>query len=200
MDKKIDSQRLYKYRNISNFRFFVDILLNNQLYGAKYDELNDPFEGLLLSHTEKISESLAEHRKKLREARKNYRICSLSKVHDNNLMWSHYADGHRGCCIEFVVEENDNWKMLDVNYDDKALNINSNTTIEDVLSHKLSPWSYEEEVRYISTVSRYLKVRITKIYLGFKMVGPDRTFIRKLVAKINPEIIVEDMPKSTFLR
>ena len=84
MNKKFVSKSLYKYCDVSNFRFFVDILLNNQLYGAKYDELNDPFEGILFSRTKEMSESVAEQRWKLHEARKNYRSYSLSKVHDDN--------------------------------------------------------------------------------------------------------------------
>ena len=78
MNKKFVSKSLYKYCDVSNFKFFVDILLNNQLYGAKYDELNDPFEGILFSRTVEISESVAEQRQKLWDARKDYRICSLS--------------------------------------------------------------------------------------------------------------------------
>ena len=112
MNKKFVSKSLYKYCDVSNFKFFVDILLNNQLYGAKYDELNDPFEGILFSRTVEMSESVAEQRQKLRDARKDYRICSLSEVHDDNLMWSHYANGHRGCGVEVVVKNDDNWNRV----------------------------------------------------------------------------------------
>ena len=57
----------------------------------------------------------------------------------------------------------------------------------------------EEEIRYISTASSHMNVRITKIYLGHKMLDSERRFIRKLVAKINPEIKVVDMSKMAFL-
>lgn len=40
-----DIQYRYKYRSLDNFRNFIDILVNKRLYGAKYDSLNDPFEG-----------------------------------------------------------------------------------------------------------------------------------------------------------
>lgn len=191
---------LYKYRSISNFRYFVDILLKKRLYGAKYNDLNDPFEGILLVRSEQMSSSLQEHKRDLQQQRKNYRVCSLSKVHDNNLMWAHYADGHKGCCIELSVEEDPKWSRLDVEYGDKALDIDEDTTIEQVLSHKLSPWSYEEEVRFISdSESQFLKVRINKIYLGCKMSGFDRTFVSELIQKIDSSIKVEDMPKSSFI-
>jgi hypothetical protein len=35
------------------------------------------------------------------EMKQNYRILCLSAVHDNILMWSHYADEHRGIVLEF---------------------------------------------------------------------------------------------------
>ena len=35
----------YKYRSVDNFRNFVDIILNNRLYAASYQDLNDPMEG-----------------------------------------------------------------------------------------------------------------------------------------------------------
>src|SRR5258707_13661808 len=28
-------------------------------------------------------------------------FCTLSEKHDDKLMWAHYADGHKGICIEF---------------------------------------------------------------------------------------------------
>lgn len=39
------SNTLYKYRSLDNFKFFIDIILNNRLYAAKYKDLNDPMEG-----------------------------------------------------------------------------------------------------------------------------------------------------------
>ena len=38
----------YKFRSLNNIRYFLDILVNNRLYAARYDELNDPMEGAYL--------------------------------------------------------------------------------------------------------------------------------------------------------
>jgi hypothetical protein len=38
------------------------------------------------------------------EWRKFAKICSFSEVPDSLLMWSHYADHHRGLCIEYDLE------------------------------------------------------------------------------------------------
>ena len=36
----------YKYRSLSNLRYFLDILINKRLYMASYSELNDPIKGI----------------------------------------------------------------------------------------------------------------------------------------------------------
>ena len=37
--------KLYKFRSLNNTKFAFDILVNNRLYCANYESLNDPFEG-----------------------------------------------------------------------------------------------------------------------------------------------------------
>ena len=44
-NKNAQNDLFFKYRDISNLRYFLDILLYNRLYAAKYNELNDPMEG-----------------------------------------------------------------------------------------------------------------------------------------------------------
>ena len=41
-------EHYYKFRNLNSIRHFLDILVNNRLYAARYDELNDPMEGAYL--------------------------------------------------------------------------------------------------------------------------------------------------------
>ena len=36
----------YKYRSLSDWKRFVDIIVCNRLYAAYYEDLNDPMEGL----------------------------------------------------------------------------------------------------------------------------------------------------------
>lgn len=38
-------------------------------------------------------------------SREIYSICSFSSVNNSNLMWGYYADGHKGCCIEYNFKE-----------------------------------------------------------------------------------------------
>ena len=99
---------LYKYKSLDHFEFFMDLLIKKRLYGATFSELNDPMEGFFIS--ENFSETEWEA---MREAKKKVRICSLSKTYDNALMWAHYADEHKGCCIEVEIPDS-TWKCLEV--------------------------------------------------------------------------------------
>ena len=92
----------YKYRSLSNLRFFLDILIYKRLYMASYSELNDPMEGafVITGDHRNIDNSWLEI---LRSEKNDLRICSLSRSFNNILMWAHYADSNNGCCIECEV-------------------------------------------------------------------------------------------------
>lgn len=98
---KLAKKTYYKYRSLSDFERFLDIIVNNRLYGAVYKELNDPMEGKF-NTTGLIKKDFEDIYKKL----KTTRICSMLTKQDcqtfpnDYLMWSHYADSHKGCCIE----------------------------------------------------------------------------------------------------
>lgn len=87
----------------------------------------------------------------------SYSLFSLSKNSRNNLMWSHYADSHKGFCIEF---KSDYIKADKVSYEDEIpqieiidfLNeqgrVNLSNTIWRSLRTKLREWDYEDEYRF----------------------------------------------------
>ncbi len=106
--------KLYKYRSLTNLEYTFDILLNERLHCAPYDQLNDPFEGLFFSvahwggmsgivagsmmpgrgygfvPTVKSPRSLSEL-----TIPGGTRVCSLSASLSDVRLWSHYADGHK---------------------------------------------------------------------------------------------------------
>lgn len=153
--------------------------------------LNDPFEKLFNEEVEKnlISrlgndyfrypfinslddESKAEFIKyQVNESVNQFGIVSLSETHSNLLMWSHYADEHKGICIGFnknflsqlprkIFDEYQitNYTPIKVNYNnkrpqyfiddnDKANEIRVNTLRQ--LTTKGDNWIYEKEHRCI---------------------------------------------------
>ncbi len=81
--------QLYKYQSASHLS--LSSLINGYSWYSKSADFNDPFDTAIIqnSYLQEINCS------------KEYILC-LSAVVDNLLMWSHYADGHRGYCVEYT--------------------------------------------------------------------------------------------------
>jgi len=90
-------------------------------------------------------------------------VISFTETYNNLLMWSHYADEHKGIVVEF------NYEKLKAYFNNK-LNVNNsiervlyNRERQDVLSYSFSPkqslltksddWIYEKEHRILTKVS-----------------------------------------------
>jgi hypothetical protein len=99
-----DTLTLYKFRSLNNFEFIADIILNQRVYAAQFFDLNDPMEGLF----KYTHEHEAAYIDEVVKEKKRCRICSFSRTSENILMWSHYADGFRGVCIEVKVPASGN--------------------------------------------------------------------------------------------
>lgn len=175
-------EHYYKFRSLNNIRHFLDILVNNRLYAARYDELNDPMEGayLINGYNENIIRLLKTRKYKTR-------ICSLSKDYRHTLLWTHYAEGHKGCCIEVIPKNFDALKSI--NYGDDLPIANNDTEGRELLSCKAKLWQYEQEVRLFSK-SSYCKVDICQILFGYKISDTDFRFYERLIQSINPSIQV----------
>ena len=88
--------------------------------------------------------------------RTNIFCTCFSETCDNILMWSHYADQHRGCCIAFKT---DNLNLLPVEYVDKRPLVCSDD-IESKMKFilkKHTNWSYEREWRYLKVAPEISK-------------------------------------------
>ena len=178
---------LYKYRSLENFKTFIDIILKNRLYAAKFKELNDPMEGQYLYRNGELNIDI---RKQLSEEKNNLRLCSLSRVNNNELMWSHYANGQRGVAIGIEINRLE-YNIRQVQYNGLPYiqnhNLNNQTAIE-ILSNKLEIWNYEEEERVFIHDKHYINVKVKEIILGRAMSNYDNGIIRDLIDKINPDI------------
>ena len=97
--------------------------------------------------------------------RNNTWLCSLSKVNDSILMWSHYCNNHKGVCIgldlDKVMESVPSTfgtillkpLVLDVQYMDIIERPNAYHSAEDLYSYqwktKAKAWEYEQEIRLV---------------------------------------------------
>ena len=120
------------------------------------------------------------------------RVACFSEINDSILMWSHYAQNHKGFCIEYDLSD---WDCKDhlkpVQYVDERHYIRSNFAdnlppnagreIMDAALFKSAEWSYEKEWRLVMTAveivkpkfkdtipALFLKDFVTAIYIGTK--------------------------------
>lgn len=123
-------------------------------------------------------------------------IFSMSEVNDNILMWAHYADSHRGFCIEYARTPSNLLGMQaePVQYEDKMPSL----SIQDVTSEgknfdklwltKSNHWKYEEEWRLIYSEGGkafQFPCEIKSVIFGLKMSKQNRYTIQKIFEKKN---------------
>lgn len=174
---------LYKYRSIKNTMFLLDILVYSRFFAAKFDSLNDPMEGHFRYRRSKVGRDLL---REIRSLKKELRICSLSEKLNNTLMWSYYADGHKGVAIGVEIDSNE-YELIPVRYRERAASvsksIDSEKAVKKLLSTKLLPWEHEQEVR-ILTYDEFIDVEIKEIVFGKRIDDDDRILLKKLAKKL----------------
>lgn len=196
----MDKPHYFKYRDLTNLERFIDILLRKRLYMSIYSELNDPMEGFFLYDNRTRSENIQI----IRDQKKETYICSLSRNCNNMLMWSHYAKGHTGCCIEISVSsKKEDLQVRDIEYRDREVNLNEDIQdVYDVLSVKSPLWKYEDEIRYFrqenSGKRPFLKVKIHKIIFGTKVTPKKFAFYKRLINAVDDRIVVEKMTRNNL--
>lgn len=185
------TQHFYKFRSLTNLKRFLDIIIKEKLYSSRFDKLNDPMEGAYLvdARNRDIIELL-----KIRKFKT--RICSFSSNYTNTLMWTHYADEHKGCCIEFTYSGKEEPKLI--NYKDNIPTARGTEEGRDLLSHKSKIWEYEGEYRVFSKCS-FIKIKITKVIFGINVPQKDYSFYKDLIGRINSDIIVKQITKNELI-
>lgn len=177
-------------RSLSIFKFralnkgSIELLVNRELWFARPDSLNDPFECpfepeqlfLGLSQFDSLEPNVKEKAKKIALDRFNSMgICSFSRARKNQLMWAHYADEHKGFCIGFnedlLKQSNVEIRAIDVEYQSKlpesqvlkSFQMSGVNSIESkidrnaynsIIGTKYTNWKYERERRLVLPQSK----------------------------------------------
>lgn len=138
-------------------------------------------------------------------------VLTLSATWKSGLMWSHYADEHRGICIEYDTRDLEHPQLMQVDYkgaraiktsDLYRWKVDGDVDARDRVLHtyfytKSSEWRYEREWRDISDESGVKEVpfRTTAVLFGQRC---NSTVIKSIVRLLgdNPEIkIWQVLPK-----
>jgi hypothetical protein len=141
--------RFYHY---TKARYALDTLRTGHLKVATLKNLNDPFE--LFSLTFRTKEERRIQRKLKDYLESKVGLLCLSKSGREPVMWSHYADCHRGIVLAFDASPEDIHEVtyrktrkphaLDLT---RAAGAQLEPLLFETLTTKSSSWSYEQEWR-----------------------------------------------------
>jgi hypothetical protein len=170
-----------------------------------YNDFAEPFFNLiknLFNELKKLrnipSENIEQALKEFWAAKKEiimkqYGIICFSKSNINILLWSHYADSHKGVCLEFDSDERPikgwkNFKYHPVSYSDERKIDVFETGFEkaflDLLTIKSKDWAYEEEYRLVTIKGPgYQNCRmasLTGIILGSRIRENEHSLLEQL--------------------
>ena len=146
--------RVYHFRDA---KYGLEALSHRRLKISQIEDLNDPFELLGCVLPEKRYRSAFAATKA--DLSRTRGIICFSRNWQNPVLWSHYADKHRGVCLGFEVPDE---HLLRVIYSDDRL---ANDVLEwpsggeqrldlvtKLLSLKFRHWEYEDEVRLFASL------------------------------------------------
>lgn len=155
----------------------------------------------------------------------NFRISSLTIEKDNLLMWSHYANEHKGFCIEFDISKeleiypyNSKYyrflihNLFPVIYSNERPELETYLFRRDTifewykngLLRKFSAWSYEKEWRLIllkndcSKNGTVLFFPIKAVYCGCKMDNNEINELKKLIKGKNIDLYKGEMDQQFY--
>jgi hypothetical protein len=149
------SRRVYKYLSASHA---IDDLRRRQIKVTLIDDLNDPFDLGSIDTTHPIIEHAVLNT--IASFKVDTGLLCFSRVWDNILLWSHYANCHTGICLGFDIpgEQPGTGYDMEVDYQPNLLQIRTPADVNyDLLNRmlrtKYEVWSYEQELRMFVRIS-----------------------------------------------
>ncbi len=197
--------KIYKfmslYKDCCNIRIIPNkyteqCIKSQKVYFNDWEKLNDPMEGFYLYIPEEHYKNIEQI---LRDEKLQYKIFCCSKKYNEILMWSHYADNHRGICLEIEINENiykkQNIFHRNVVYKKDLVTIFPNRNIKNqakhILKHKISRWRYEKEIRFFiksDTPISHKIGEIKAILLGSKCSENEKIMIKNWIEDTQIEL------------
>ena len=160
--EQINNNVLYKYYADNTYnRCALD---NNYIWASHPLNFNDPYDCALHFELTNLKTELPQNTiDALNKYINEKAIICFSEVYNSILMWSHYADSHKGFCIaykkdyfqQYHAKKSGN-RLKNINYT-HSINIDAKGMLEDklwcevekLLTTKYADWSYEREWRFL---------------------------------------------------
>lgn len=196
--------RVFKYRGGDEKIFKRDLLAIEKSYfwGSNFNQLNDPcetlissdkFKSLTMTFVKLINKNSESELEKVHEALDNVinrgkeiGIYSLSATYNDELLWAHYANSHKGFCIEYDLDmllefyPTDKVYSFPIKYSKNPPEVGVSdvsdkegiSIVKKLAGNKSKKWDYEKEYRIITDKSgeqAYNFRAVKAIYFGLRM-------------------------------
>ncbi len=120
-------------------------------------------------------------------------ICSLSAVEDHDLMWTFYADQHRGICLEFDGQHPCFSAAREVKYG--ATPPPESDGFDARLFHKSSAWAFQQEWRMLSSERKFSfpPDALKRVILGYRF--PEALFeaVTRTLVRGGYRVVIDQM-------
>lgn len=129
-------------------------------------------------------------------------VACFSETNDSLLMWSHYANGGKGVCLEFDTNHNPFLKARRVDYTSEIPVIQARSLLidddldlyVDMFCMKSNHWAYEKEWRSLHmkahTCFPYATEALKAVYFGSEMKQKHRELVCLILASKYPHVKV----------
>lgn len=159
----------------------------------------------------------------IEQVQKAVKLCSFSEINDSILMWSHYADHHRGFCLEYDLVNLDKDHPLRQNLYPVVYSANiydltpfleilvtvgrqkMNTTFPLLgVLHKFIGWEYEREWRLVFLQDAIMPDRAwqaptaARVYLGSKMSDLNKKTLKTICEQKGIEVRQMQLDPDSF--
>ena len=173
----------------------IDDIAKKRLKISRLSDLNDPFE--LLSTEMRNREWRKLFNELKTDISEKFGVLCFSRNWHNPLLWSHYADKHKGMCLGFDVPHS---YLMEMTYSGKRLLLSVENEMKKlkldeefmktILRTKYKDWKYEDEVRLFLNLEEkdretghYFKEFSEEITLKQVILGPRCEVTKPEVAK-----------------
>lgn len=183
---------LYRYVPLNTYA--LSSILHEDVYMLPASKMNDVFEAAAYG----INATSQKTQKANDKAQQELYLKAFSFEENNNLMWSHYADEHRGICIEYnfnYAPAEVTQHLYPVQYSNKRFTFQNPDSLKPhpfLLLQKSKDWKYEKEFRLIyqrdkqkdklSEKDFVVKLNcITKIIFGLRTKQSDMDLVKSVL-------------------
>ncbi|MDF0717399.1 DUF2971 domain-containing protein [Muricauda sp. 334s03] len=220
---------VYKYRSGTDNDLIA--IENNQYWSSSIQQLNDPCEATTdtkrVKHflnyigqkvgakTKEDFELINNNTDEVLSMDDKMGIYSLSKTPLDELLWAHYANSHKGFCIEYDLEvllKNDGKNHVHsfpVVYSKEPPSIGfldiirnkQNDLIKKFAFYKSKRWEYEQEHRIVTSkkgLNSYDYKALKSIYFGLKTSASDKNQIINLLKERGVNFYQIELEKNSY--